>query len=101
MYDSELVIRAGALSALKRLCLEAGVWSGVRASKSLNDEGYVRTMYHTLLSYLLLLILVVVQWSVGQCSMMWCTIRITCQFLLQKPLSSDQTQTRANPRILV
>lgn len=45
MYDSELVIRAGALSALKRLCLEAGVWSGVRASKSLNDDGYVRTVY--------------------------------------------------------
>lgn len=49
MYDSELVIRAGALSALKRLCLEAGVWSGVRASKSLDDEGCVRTMHHPLL----------------------------------------------------
>lgn len=50
MYDSELVIRAGALSALKRLCLEAGAWSGVRAIKSLNDDGYVHTIYHTLLS---------------------------------------------------
>ena len=42
MYDSELVIRAGALSALKRLCLEAAVWSGVRASGSQHDDGYVR-----------------------------------------------------------
>ena len=54
MYDSELVIRAGALSALKRLCLEAGVWSGVRASRSQHDEGYVHILSDGLLFYLVL-----------------------------------------------
>ena len=38
MYDSELVIRSGALTALKRLCSEAGVWCGVRHSVGTGDE---------------------------------------------------------------
>jgi hypothetical protein len=95
MYDSELVIRAGALSALKRLCLEAGVWSGVRASKSLNDEGYVHTMYHNMLciflfhssNFLLVAFSCAMWYSVvaGLSSMIWCAARLICHYLLQKP----------------
>ena len=59
MYDSELVIRAGALSALKRLCLEAAVWSGVRASGSQHDDGYVSVTCHYLCFGMLCFILLI------------------------------------------
>ena len=38
MYDSELVIRTGALSALKRLCVEAGVWCGLTSISTLDSD---------------------------------------------------------------
>ena len=38
MYDSELVIRTGALSALKRLCVEAGVWCGLTSLIALDSD---------------------------------------------------------------
>ena len=51
MYDSELVIRSGALSALKKLCVDAGGWCGV-VSHCTTDQRYnIINFLHVLLFY--------------------------------------------------